>query len=254
MVLVEVLVLFVLKNSEDATKAIAEMHGKIISNKPLFVTLAQRKEQRVLELQTTYQQRQQRQIMVGNNPMFQQRYQNFGTVKPRYMGSQNKPLQQKTPLTSKPINQQQKQQQQQKTTTTLGNNTTKPIIQQKQTKDINQQQQQQGSEVKYNLNVRNKQQTQPKQKQSQLNTTTETSKTGLDATYLASLTSTAQKQTLGENLFPLVQNEVPQLAGKITGMLLEMENSDILNLLESPEALKSKIAEAVNVVKAHEKQ
>jgi len=37
-------------------------------------------------------------------------------------------------------------------------------------------------------------------------------------------------------------------------MLLEMENSDILNLLESPEALKSKIAEAVNVVKAHEKQ
>jgi len=245
------------KNSEDATKAIAEMHGKIISNKPLFVTLAQRKEQRVIELQATYQQRQQRQLMMGgNNPMFQQRYQNqYGVVKPRFIGNQNKQFQNKPNLQSnfqkKPQQQQGQQQKPQfNKQQRMDNNFNQQQFQQQQ-----QQNQQQGSEVKYNVNVRNpkqQQQQQQKQKQSQQQTT-ETSRTGLDPTYLASLTPSAQKQTLGENLFPLVQNEVPHLAGKITGMLLEMDNSDILNLLESPEALKAKIAEAVNVVKAHEK-
>lgn len=50
-----------------------------------------------------------------------------------------------------------------------------------------------------------------------------------------------QKQMLGERLFPLIQNIYPDLAGKITGMLLEMENSEILHMLESSEALRAKV-------------
>lgn len=47
-------------------------------------------------------------------------------------------------------------------------------------------------------------------------------------------------------LNPLVQ---PDLAAKITGMLLEMDNSELLLLLESPESLAAKVEEAVQVLK-----
>ena len=42
---------------------------------------------------------------------------------------------------------------------------------------------------------------------------------------LAAAPPEQQKQLLGERLFPLVANVQPDLAGKITGMLLEMDNS-----------------------------
>ncbi|CAN6441813.1 unnamed protein product [Victoria cruziana] len=58
-----------------------------------------------------------------------------------------------------------------------------------------------------------------------------------------------QKQMLGEHLFPHVQRLQHDLAGKITGMLLEMENSDLLLLLESPDALAAKVEEAMQVLK-----
>ena len=39
-----------------------------------------------------------------------------------------------------------------------------------------------------------------------------------------------QKQLLGEALYPKIQNMQPKLAGKITGMLLEMDNSELIGL------------------------
>lgn len=47
--------------------------------------------------------------------------------------------------------------------------------------------------------------------------------------------------SLGERLFPLIQSMHPTLAGKITGMLLEIDNSELLHMLESPESLRSKV-------------
>jgi polyadenylate-binding protein len=73
----------------------------------------------------------------------------------------------------------------------------------------------------------------------------------LTASALASATPEMQKNMIGERLYPLIHASQPELAGKITGMLLEMDNSELLHLLESPEALNSKINEALLVLEAH---
>ncbi|KAJ2964534.1 hypothetical protein NQ176_g10784 [Zarea fungicola] len=52
---------------------------------------------------------------------------------------------------------------------------------------------------------------------------------------------------LGEMIFPKIQAINGELAGKITGMLLEMENSELINLIEDDTALKSKVDEALAV-------
>ncbi|KAK2117946.1 hypothetical protein P7K49_004833 [Saguinus oedipus] len=46
----------------------------------------------------------------------------------------------------------------------------------------------------------------------------------------------------------------PTVAGKIPGMLLEIDNSELLLVLESPESLRSKVDEAVAVLQAHQAQ
>merc|ERR1712036_174467 len=61
-----------------------------------------------------------------------------------------------------------------------------------------------------------------------------------------------QQQMLGERLFPLIQGMYPELAGKITGMLLEIDNSELVHMLEHGESLKGKVDEAVAVLQAHQ--
>ncbi|XP_053106828.1 polyadenylate-binding protein 1-like isoform X1 [Hemicordylus capensis] len=73
----------------------------------------------------------------------------------------------------------------------------------------------------------------------------------LTASMLAAAPPQEQKQMLGERLYPLIHALHPTLAGKITGMLLEIDNSELLLMLESPESLHSKIEEAVAVLQAH---
>nr|XP_045002436.1 polyadenylate-binding protein 4-like [Jaculus jaculus] len=73
----------------------------------------------------------------------------------------------------------------------------------------------------------------------------------LTASMLAAAPPQEQKQMLGERLFPLIQTMHANLAGKITGMLLEIDNSELLHMLESPESLRSKVDEAVAVLQAH---
>ena len=66
----------------------------------------------------------------------------------------------------------------------------------------------------------------------------------LTTSMLATASFQEQKQMLGECLFPLIQTMHLNLAGKITGMLLEMDHSEQLHALESPESLRSKVDEA----------
>merc|ERR1719486_1428924 len=73
----------------------------------------------------------------------------------------------------------------------------------------------------------------------------------LTASMLAQAPPSEQKQMLGERLFPLIQSMFPDLAGKITGMLLEIDNSELVHMLEHQESLTSKVEEAVAVLQAH---
>ena len=70
----------------------------------------------------------------------------------------------------------------------------------------------------------------------------------LDDQALAAADPQMQKNMIGERLYPLIYVHQPQLAGKITGMLLEMDNAELLNLIESPEALMSLIDESLIVI------
>ncbi|GAA5969526.1 hypothetical protein JCM21900_000057 [Sporobolomyces salmonicolor] len=71
---------------------------------------------------------------------------------------------------------------------------------------------------------------------------------GLTAAVLANAAPQEQKQMLGEALYPKIHASQPELAGKITGMLLEMDSSELLYLLENDDALEAKIKEALDVL------
>lgn len=56
---------------------------------------------------------------------------------------------------------------------------------------------------------------------------------------------------LGERLYPLVYNLHQEFAGKITGMLLEIDNAELLHMLDSSDSLKAKVEEALAVLQSH---
>jgi len=72
----------------------------------------------------------------------------------------------------------------------------------------------------------------------------------LTAAALAAAPASVQKQMLGEKLFPAISRFQPELAGKITGMMLEMDNSELLMLLESETQLQGKVQEAMRVLES----
>ncbi|PSS17262.1 Polyadenylate-binding protein like [Actinidia chinensis var. chinensis] len=69
------------------------------------------------------------------------------------------------------------------------------------------------------------------------------------ATSLANAPPDQQRTMLGENLYPLVDQLEHEHAAKVTGMLLEMDQTEVLHLLESPDALRAKVNEAMDVLR-----
>jgi polyadenylate-binding protein len=72
----------------------------------------------------------------------------------------------------------------------------------------------------------------------------------LNASQLANAPPNVQKQMIGEKLYPMIARHQPELAGKVVGMMLEMDNSELLMLLESDAQLKVKLDEALQVLGA----
>ncbi|MBW0507212.1 hypothetical protein O181_046927 [Austropuccinia psidii MF-1] len=77
---------------------------------------------------------------------------------------------------------------------------------------------------------------------------------GLSPAALAKASPAEQKQMLGEALYPQIAEKQPEKAGKITGMILEIDNAELIHLLENRAALDAKVQEAVQVLDEYERK
>jgi len=113
--------------------------------------------------------------------------------------------------------------------------------------------------IKYNPNVRNPQQQPsavpgPAQNPMFLQPLMGAGSAPTSALMSAEIPLEDRKQMIGENLFPPVQNLLRsegkfELAGKITGMILEsLDIPELIGLLESPDVLSKKVHEALEVL------
>uniref|UniRef100_A0ACD6AED8 Uncharacterized protein n=1 Tax=Avena sativa TaxID=4498 RepID=A0ACD6AED8_AVESA len=66
---------------------------------------------------------------------------------------------------------------------------------------------------------------------------------------LASTDLDKQHVILGEKLYPLVEQLEPEFATKVTRMLLELENTEILHLIESDSDLRNKVFQAMEALR-----
>lgn len=90
----------------------------------------------------------------------------------------------------------------------------------------------------------------PQQQQQQQGGGQDMSQQPLTAQMLAQAAPQQQKQILGERLYPMIERMCKDGVdvGKITGMILEMDNTELLMMLENDDALNTKVKEAESVL------
>merc|ERR1711910_38696 len=221
---------------EEATKAVTEMNGRIIVAKPLYVALAQRKEDRKAQLTAQYMQRMAGMGMggmgmgggvgprgprVGGPRVGQQQPRPMNQPGPQPMTMMARPGMPPVPMVGAQVRPQQS--------------------------------------FKYTPTARNPpaqvmpgQMVAPGGAPPPQQAVLVQGQEPLTASMLAAAPPQEQKQMLGERLFPLIQRMFPDLAGKITGMLLEIDNAELVHMLEDQNSLKGKVEEAVAVLQAHQ--
>jgi polyadenylate-binding protein len=76
------------------------------------------------------------------------------------------------------------------------------------------------------------------------------SRSSFDWAAFSSAPAETKRRMLGEQLYPVVLRSTNEkIAGKITGMLLEIEASDLIKLIQNPGELSIKIHEAIEVLR-----
>ncbi|XP_015248565.1 polyadenylate-binding protein 4 isoform X2 [Cyprinodon tularosa] len=263
---------------EEATKAVTEMNGRIVGSKPLYVALAQRKEERKAHLTNQYMQRIAGMRAMPANAIINQFQPTSGYFMPAVPQAQNRTTyyapNQLAQMRPNPRWQQQGGRGQ-GGFQGMGNSLRQPGPRANlrhmtpssgaqgprgagQTMGPRQSMGVPGPRAmppyKYATSVRNPnpQVVQPIALQQAQPAVHVQGQEPLTASMLAAAPPQEQKQMLGERLFPLIQAMHANLAGKITGMLLEIDNSELLHMLESHESLRSKVEEAVAVLQAHQ--
>ncbi|KAM9786556.1 polyadenylate-binding protein 4 isoform 1-T2 [Syngnathus typhle] len=261
---------------EEATKAVTEMNGRIVGSKPLYVALAQRKEERKAHLTNQYMQRIAGMRAMPANAIINQFQPTSGYFMPTVPQAQNRTTyyapNQMAQMRPNPRWQQGgrgqggfqgmpsslRQPGPRSNLRHMSPNNTQGPRGSGQSLGPRPSMGLPGPRTmppyKYAAGVRNPnpQVVQPLALQQTQPAVHVQGQEPLTASMLASAPPQEQKQMLGERLFPLIQAMHANLAGKITGMLLEIDNSELLHMLESHESLRSKVEEAVAVLQAHQ--
>jgi polyadenylate-binding protein len=283
-------------NPEDASKAVSEMNGKMVANKPIYVALAERKDVRSAKLAAQHAARAAARV-AGNaglagapmaypgfyapqgGPQAQRAaaaqagfvgYPPQGVpvrrgpwtggapqaAGPHAQGQRYQPLPgyvMPVPGARQPHRQPRPaaggapQQQQPAGAAPAGQAGAAPAAQANGAAG--------GRNFKYTQNARNQQAAQaPAPAAAATGAAKPSEIAALTSPSLASASPEERKNIIGESLYPLVEALTSATQGpKITGMLLEsMDVSELLHLLQSPDALREKVEEAVEVLKAHE--
>ncbi|KAI7729408.1 hypothetical protein M8C21_010246, partial [Ambrosia artemisiifolia] len=265
--------------SEEASRALVEMNGKMVASKPLYVALAQRKEDRRARLQAQFSQMRPiamaptvaprmpmyppggpglgQQLFYGQQPTFIPPQPGFGYQQQLVPGM--RPGGAPMPNFFMPMVQQGQR--------PGGRRATAPGPQSQQPVPLMQPQMMPRGRVYRYPQGRNA----PDASMSGMGmvsvpydmsgivplhdaAVSQPIPIGALASALANASPTEQRTMLGENLYPLVEQIEPESAAKVTGMLLEMDQTEVLHLLESPDALKAKVSEAMEVLRSVSQQ
>ncbi|TXG58386.1 hypothetical protein EZV62_016215 [Acer yangbiense] len=269
---------------EEASKAVSTFHGYMFHRKPLYVAIAQRKEDRHAQLQLQYAQQiaglagPSTNVIPGGYPplyytapsgvvpqvpprpgMIYQPLGMRGGWRANGFAPQIRPAFQASPL---PINQNVPRQNRQNRGRMNGHvlpqsgahsvayaqQPNQSVMSSKDSSNQQRQGLQRAGQNKYVSNgPTNKGSGEPSPSSNSVGTVAQ--KWEMLNGMLAAASPEQQKQMLGEQLYPLIEKHQPDLVAKITGMLLEMDNAELLLLLESPESLAAKVEEAVQVLK-----
>ena len=223
---------------DEATRAVTEMNGKMVGAKPLYVALAQRKEERRMRLQAQFAQRMPGAGMPGGMapympppgvpgaPMY------YGQPPPGMMPPQPQPgfgfqpVMPGGPRPGMPMPQRQGVPGAQRGRGGRGG----PAGGRGQRQNM-----------RYNAAAAMPMPPMPAEAANPM---------AILASQLSAAAPDQQRMILGEALYPLIESKDAANAAKITGMLLEMDQSEVLHLIESPDALTSKVQEALAVLKA----
>lgn len=264
-------------SAEEATRAVTEMNGRMLHGKPLYVTLAQRREERKAYLISQYMQRLNgiRMQQVGRTlqptgpnyliPSFPKalrlpvtawqqsaspfrsigRFTNYGmqtSYNPQYLqhpGNRNIAWNPSLVQSLRTV------------TPTPAYSTPNRCYSYQHGTNVRESPAMTGdaaAAVAAAVALASEQQKQQQQQQTSVNSS---GQKPIHLSTLAAAMPEEQKRMIGEHLFPLIRKMNPQLVGKITGMLLEIDNADLLQLLEDRTSLKAKVDEAVAVLEMH---
>lgn len=236
------------ENPEDANKAVIEMNNKMHNGKPLYVAIAQTAEERKERIQQSLHDRQMKAQQMHMFPNQAQMYYSQGQMpqQQRVMYNQQVMMQQRQAPQRFYANQPRMMAQPIYNMMPAGGRGG-PNVRGRGANRKGGRGGRGAQGYKLTPNARNMHQPQVVQPQ-QVMQQPMPQQVDFEA-QLQQADPEKQKQILGERIYPEVKNKVGEtLAGKITGMLLEMDVTDLLPLLKSQEALSERIAEAREVL------